>query len=103
MRQILAMLNKFFSLDFVPDILRKGELGGSSSSKSSRWVDKLISIDVSNTVPFELLYAQLNEDGKVSASDFLAQSRLALQTSNVEDYDQTSERSERSSTLILDF
>ena len=46
-----------------------------------------------DSVPFELLYAQLNDNGKVSNDDFLAQSRLALQTSNVEDYDQTSSRS----------
>ena len=52
-----------------------------------------LSIKHEDSVPFELLFAQLNDKGKVSNDDFLAQARLALQTSGVEDYDQTSSRS----------
>ena len=71
-------------------------VAGSSSSRSSsnrkRNLNEPVIIDPKHSVPFELLYAQLTNDGRVSSSDYLAQSRLALQTSNVEDYDQTSER-----------
>ena len=49
-------------------------------------------INFDDTIPFELLFAQLNDSGRVSSIDYLAQSRLALQTSNVEDFDQTSSR-----------
>ena len=57
-----------------------------------RSIRRPLKIKPEQTIPIELLFAQLNDNGKVTASDFLAQSRLALQTSSVEDYDQTSSR-----------
>ena len=78
------------------------DLSGKSKYKSRKIKDaaktalqnrRPLDIKHEDSVPFELLYAQLNDKGKVSSDDFLAQARLALQTSGVEDYDQTSSRS----------
>jgi len=56
--------------------------------KNKNKYTKPLPVNLEELVPFELLYAQLNNKGKVSTDDFFAQSRLALQTANVEDFDQ---------------
>ena len=79
-------------VEVIENLKNPVSLEMSSSSSGPRSVHKPVRIKPEMTIPFELLYAQLNDNGKISSTDFLAQSRLALQTSVVDDHDQTSSR-----------
>ena len=83
------------SLVGVSDILEylKNALKPKNDDKAVSYPENgRIPVKHEDSVPFELLFAFLNDKGKVTSDDFLGQARLALQTSNVEDYDQASKR-----------
>jgi len=63
-----------------------------SATNDIRLLLRPLNVIHEETVPFELIFAHLFDNGKVGSTDFLAQSRLALQTATVEDFDQTSSR-----------
>jgi hypothetical protein len=63
-----------------------------SSSMDIRSFTRPLNVVHAASVPFELIFAHLFDNGKVASNDFLAQARLALQTATVEDLDQVSSR-----------